>query len=152
MSIDENNYIQAALEGIIEQIDEVHRHGNALWEAYSSGRSAFSDAMTKLEQLLRTVSDSVEIFQNYSGQYDRIGRQCCGDHPGCYEVQCRLCEVQRLCSEETALRNLNKEGLPNCFRMNPLRSQPRCWHCSLFRPCLEETCKAKEAPPSGNHE
>ncbi len=51
MSIDENNYIEAALAGIIEQIGEVHRHGNALWEAYSSGRSAFSDAMNKLEQL-----------------------------------------------------------------------------------------------------
>ncbi len=139
MSIDENSYIEAALDGIIEQIDEVHHHGNALWEAYRSGRSAFSDAMNKLEPLVRTVCDSVEIFQNYSGQYDRIARQCWGDHSGCYEVQCRLCEVQRLCSEETAQRNLNKEGLPTCFKMNPLRSQPRCRHCSLFRLCLEET-------------
>jgi hypothetical protein len=38
MSIDENNYIEAALEGIIEQIGEVHRHANTLWEAYRSGR------------------------------------------------------------------------------------------------------------------
>ncbi len=103
MSIDINNYIEGALVGIKEQLNEIHHHGKTLWEANdSAGRPAFSEAMDKLEQLLRTASDSVEIFQNYNGQYDRIGRWCFGEHPGCYEVQCRLCEVQRLCSEKTA--------------------------------------------------
>ncbi|MGO9572527.1 MAG: hypothetical protein ACLP5H_33845 [Desulfomonilaceae bacterium] len=112
MSIDINDYIDFALAGIIEQIDEVHRLGNTLRDA-SLDRSAFSDAMNKLEQLLRTVSDSVEIFQNYDGTYDRICRWCWGHHPGCYEVQCRLCEVQRLCSEETACRLVEGEKAPD---------------------------------------
>ncbi len=149
MSIDINDYIESALHDIIEQIGEVYRQANTLWEAHGSD---FDGAMNELEKLLRTVSDSVEIFQNYDGQYDRVQRQCFGDHPGCYEVQCRLCEVQRLCSEETALRKPHKKGLPICFRMNPLQSQPSCQHCSLFRLCLDETPKAKEAPSSGVQE
>ncbi|MGO9567833.1 MAG: hypothetical protein ACLP5H_09860 [Desulfomonilaceae bacterium] len=136
MSIDINDYIESALHDIIEKIGEVYRQANTLWEAHGAD---FDGAMNELEKLLRTVSDSVEIFQNYNGQYDRVQRQCFGDHPGFYEVQCRLCEVQPLCSEETARRNPHKEGLPNCFKMNPLQSQPRCRHCSLFRLCLEET-------------
>jgi hypothetical protein len=102
MSIDINDYIVGALEGIIEQVDEVHRHSETLREAYCQDHRLFQEAMNKLEQLVRTVSDSVEIFQNYDGQYDRIARCCFGEHPGRYEVQCRLCEVQRLCSENTA--------------------------------------------------
>jgi len=117
MSIDINDYIEFALVCIIEQIDEVHCLGNTLREP-SLDRSAFSDAMNKLEQLLRTVSDSVEIFQNYDGTYDRICRWCWGHHPGCYEVQCRLCEVQRLCSEETARREVEGKTAPEVEQEN----------------------------------
>jgi hypothetical protein len=101
MSIDENSYIEGALATIIEQVNELHQHANKLWKAYESGRSAFSEAMDRLERMLRTVDDSVEIFQNYDGQHDRVVRRCFGDHPGRYHVQCRLCELQRRCAEET---------------------------------------------------
>jgi hypothetical protein len=149
MSIDENNYIEAALEGIIEQIDEVHRHGNALWEAYSSGSSAFSDAMNKLEQQLRTVSDSVEIFQNYSGRYDRIGRPCFGGHPWTYEVQCRLCEVQRLCCEETQRLNAKYperygEETPICYGGYPGATQIRCLVCPVTQACARRRIEFDE--------
>jgi len=98
MSIDENDYIEGALHNIIDQIGEVYQHAKTLWDTYGSD---FDGAMDKLEKLLRTVSDSVEIFQNYDGRYDRIDRWCFGEHPGRYNVQCRLCEVQRLCAEGT---------------------------------------------------
>ncbi|MGO9567856.1 MAG: hypothetical protein ACLP5H_09975 [Desulfomonilaceae bacterium] len=115
MSIDINDYIEFALVGIIEQIGEVYRQANTLWEAHGSD---FDGAMNELEKLLRTVSDSVEIFQNYDGTYDRICRWCWGDHPGCYEVQCRLCTVQRLCSEETARREVEGKTAPEVEQEN----------------------------------
>jgi hypothetical protein len=138
MSIDVNDYIQAALSDIGEQINEVHDHMPKVLKAYWGG-TAFSETMEQLEQLLRSVSDSVEIFQNYNGQYDRVNRHCWGDHPCCYEVQCRLCAVQRLCSEETAKRNTDRDDLPACFNQNPLLPHSKCWDCSLFRLCLKET-------------
>jgi len=141
MSIDINDYIEGALEGIIEQINEVHEHSKTLWEAYGAGRSPFLEAMGKLELLLRTVSDSVEIFQNYDGEYDRIGRQCFGGHPWRYEVQCRLCEVQRLCCEETQRLNAEKNPepsvgeTPECYGGYPISTQIRCLTCPLTEAC-----------------
>jgi len=141
MSIDSNDFVETALDGIKEQIGELPEQMNEVLKAYHDN-SPSTESIDTLEKLLSTASDSVEILQNYNGRYDRIARRCWGDHPGCYEVQCRLCEVQRLCSEETARQRLDEEDLPDCFRKNPLQSQPRCWDCSLFRLCLEEARKA----------
>jgi hypothetical protein len=102
MSVDINDYIDAALVGIKEQLDEAQSLMNKILGPYED--NAFDRDMDELEKLVRTVCDSVEIFNNYDGVYDRISRQCWGNHPGCYEVQCRLCKVQSLCSEETASR------------------------------------------------
>jgi|SRR5208283_613225 len=102
MTIEIENYISAALEGIKDQIEEAHNLAIKIWEADLIRYS--QDDMDKLEKLLRTASDSVEILQNYNGEYDRIDRWCFGERPGRYEVQCRLCQVQRLCCEETANR------------------------------------------------
>ncbi len=98
--------------------------------------------MDKVDQLLRTVSDSVEIFQNYDGQYDRIGRQCFGGHPWRYEVQCRLCEVQRLCCEETQRLNAKdlEQGLedtPDCYGGYPGATQIRCLMCPVAVECAK---------------
>jgi hypothetical protein len=138
MSIDINDYIEAALEGIAEQIGTVSR---LISKILPDGPGYSQSDMDQLEENLRTASDSVEILQNYNGEYDRLARRCWGDHPGCYEVQCRLCEIQRLCAEETARRNLCRGDMPNCFRRNPLMSHRHCWGCSLFRLCLEESRK-----------
>jgi hypothetical protein len=148
MSIDVNNYIEAALDGIREQIDEVN---NSLRKILQDGPGYSQSDMDRLAELVTTVSDSVEILQHYNGQCDRIERRCWCDHPGCYEVQCRLCKVQRLCAEETDRRNLGKEDLPNCFRGNPLRSHSACWGCSLFRLCLEESRKKEIEVPKVSH-
>jgi|GEM_PF-5774092 len=144
MSIDSNDFVATALDVIEEQIDKVHDQMIEVSKAYHDN-SPSTETIDTLEKLLRTASDSVEILQNYNGRYDRIARGCWGDHPGCYEVQCRLCEVQRLCSEDPARQRLDKEDLPDCFRKNPLQSQPRCWDCSLFRLCLTETRKTENA-------
>jgi len=142
MTIDINNYIDAALKGIEDQIEEIHTHLPKFLEAYygvHGDRITFSKALDKLEQLLRTASDSVEIFQNYNGQYDRVSRHCWGDHPVWYDVQCRLCTVERLCAEETGRRNLDQGELPHCFGGNPLAKHKMCWDCRLYRLCLKET-------------
>lgn len=149
MSIDINNYIEAALDGIIGQVDELHQHSKTLWEAYIQGRSAFSDATDKLEQLLKTVSDSVEIFQNYDSQYDRISRQCFGGHPWRYEVQCRLCEVQRLCCEETQRLNAKHleqgvEDTPDCYGGYPGATQIRCLMCPVTAECAKKRIEFDE--------
>jgi hypothetical protein len=103
MSIDDNDYIEAALVVITEQIEDANRLTQQIWEAYGRSENIEAD-LDKLEKLVRTACDSLEIFNNYNGQYDRICKWCWGEHPGCYEVQCRLCDVQRLCVEETRKR------------------------------------------------
>lgn len=137
MSIDINNYIDEALSRIKEQIDELCQHMPKVLEAYGvhGDRITFSEAMDELERLLRTASDSVEIFQNYDGHYDRIDRPCWGHRPGWYEVQCRLCKVQRLCAEETERRHLS-EKRPECFGRSPVAQHTMCSDCRLLRLCL----------------
>jgi len=107
MSIDVNNYVEAALVGIKEQIDEAHDFMSRIWEA--GPMSASCQSMEQLERLLWTACDSLEIFNNYDGSYDRFVRHCWGNHPADYEVQCRLCKVQRLCFQETSNRNASKD-------------------------------------------
>jgi hypothetical protein len=143
MSIDVNDYIDVALFHINEQIEKLCQHMPKVLDAYGvhGDRITFSEAMDELERLLRASSDSVEIFQNYGGHFDRIERQCWGHRPGWYEVQCRLCNVQRLCSEETMRRRLKHDDFPDCFRKNPLGWHEMCSRCSDFTLCLDETRK-----------
>ncbi len=110
MSIDVNTYIECALGVIKEQIEEANRLMTEIFQAYPD--SAFEGDLDKLSELLGTASDSVEIFQNYDSRYDRIPRLCWGDHPGGYEVQCRLCRVQRLCVDETMCRQIKGRIFP----------------------------------------
>ena len=111
MSIDVNTYMECALEIIKEQIEETSSVMTEIFQAYPD--SAFEDDLDKLAELLRIASDSVEIFQNYDARYDRIARRCWGDHPGGYDVQCRLCTVQRLCvDEETMCRQIGGRIFP----------------------------------------
>jgi hypothetical protein len=148
MSIDNNDHIEEALDGIRKQIDELQNFFRKILQ--DELRYSQSD-MDRLAELVTTVSDSVEILKNYNGEYDRFARRCWGDHPGCYEVQCRLCKVQRLCAEETTRRNLCRGDMPNCFRRNPLMSHRHCWGCSLFRLCLEESRKKEIEVPKVSH-
>ncbi len=69
MSTDINDYIETALWTIKEQIEEVCKGMQEAMEGYCQDSSAFAGAMNRLEKLLRTAGDSVEIFQNYNGQY-----------------------------------------------------------------------------------
>jgi hypothetical protein len=119
MTIDDNNYVEAALETLKDQIDDIHDLMQAIWKAHLFGSS--SGDMNELASLLITARDTVEIFQNYDGTYDRIERWCWGRHPGRYEVQCRLCEVQQLCWEETASRETRAFTLWALWPFNRLR-------------------------------
>jgi hypothetical protein len=102
MSTHINTYIDATIGDIKKQIQEANDLISEIDRACP--HPAFDGDMDKLAELLRIASDSVDIFQGYGGTftYDRIWRWCRGHHPGRYEAQCSLCEIQRLCSEETA--------------------------------------------------
>ncbi len=121
MSIDVNTFIKVALEAMKEHMQEANNLVSEICDAYPY--AAYKCDMDKLAEMLRVASDSVEIFQNYDGQYDRIGRWCWGNHPGRYEVQCRLCEVQRLCSEETACRLVEGKTAPEVEEENRKNSR-----------------------------
>jgi len=118
MTIDINDYMDAALSGLKEQIDEAY---DFMPEVIGRRPEPdFENRLAHLTTLVRTAADSMEILENYNGEYDRIGRWCFGSHPGRYDVQCRLCEVQRLCSEETSKHELaQKPGL----------IEFTCWKC-----------------------
>lgn len=136
MSVDINDYIDAALNAIREQINAANQLMNRIWQ--NDGYDTEDGGMEQLKKLIRTASDSIEIYNNYNGVYDRRSRWCWGDYPGRYEVQCRLCEVQRLCAEETTWRNLEHDRR-ECFGKHPDRAELRCRCCAVKRRCSAET-------------
>jgi hypothetical protein len=139
MSIDINNYIEAALEDMKDEMENANRVMRKIWE--SPWSNEIDGDLEKLEELLRSACDSVEIFNNYNGYYDRVNRMCWG--PGCYEVQCRLCEVQRSCADETEKRKA-EEGVPDCFGEYPTRPEYKCRACPVSRLCRMEAYDAAE--------
>ncbi len=98
MSVDFNNSLESAFYNLKHTIGEAYELVSQIW-AQDPCR-AHVEKRNKLEAVLRDAYLSMEVLNSYDFKYDRFERHCYGYHPGRYEVQCKLCEVEQSCSKE----------------------------------------------------
>jgi hypothetical protein len=97
MSIDFNNYLEAAFHNLKETIAEAHKLVCKIWE--EDPCRAHEENRNELEVLLNRAAFAIELMNSYDFMHDRFERLCYGWHPGRYSVQCKLCGIERSCYE-----------------------------------------------------
>lgn len=112
MSVDFNLIIETGYKDLMEQIEDLHDFIRKIWK--NDPCKASGEDVRKLEEMLRGACDTLEIINSYDFTYDRLRRHCYGWHPGRYQVECRLCDVQRLCAEESKTLGQTAQIPPNC--------------------------------------
>jgi hypothetical protein len=98
MSIDFNNSLESAFYNLKNTIAEAYELVSKIWD--EDPCRAHVENRNQLEALLREACLRIEILNSYNFTYDRFERHCYGYHPGRYEVQCKLCEVEQSCAEK----------------------------------------------------
>jgi hypothetical protein len=129
MSVDFNMYVEVAFKGLKEKIGEANDVVRQIWKGDPC--RAHTDARNRLEELLRDACLRIEILNSYDFDYDRIKRHCYGWHPARYQVQCKLCGVERLCFEKA-------EATAQMGRMPPEDPCPWTSGHAIFPPFREE--------------
>ncbi|MGO9122876.1 MAG: hypothetical protein ACLQPD_35305 [Desulfomonilaceae bacterium] len=99
MSVDFNNSLESAFEMLMNQIAEAYELVRKIW--FGDPCRAHEENRNKLEATLRDAYLAIEILNSYDWKYDRFQQHCYGYHPGRYEIQCQLCDVEQSCSKES---------------------------------------------------